>query len=547
MNLESLANELLLDLFDYFNSIELFRSFSELNIRFNNLLFQHYRSHHIDLRSITKQDFDEICRKYLPEMTDRVISLHLSDDDETPYQLTSFLSYNLKIPDFHRLKRLSLIHIRSMNIMNDLLRQLKFLPDLKHLEIIDCNFRLSYFHIIWCQRQLTHFKLEKLASIDFTVNNISSSIQNLILHSNLTQFHSLDRLLTSTPHLRHLSVVLTFNMNFSPFSFIGSSLKSLHLVYSSSFDFLDELLERFPNLKQLKIQTEYIEINGYRWEKIIRNDLSKLKIFELMMEFDTPWNLNKENQVDVILESFRTSFWLIEHQWFVRCHYYNKSLCLYTLPCTFPKSFQYLDKPFQSTCSHSTHLLKIHHIDVLFPSINPFWMNTVDISQLRSISIQISDDLSIQSQLQSLFDRATNLYSLRLYSKHFSRQFFLDKITSESIRRLDLRSIYLYANENICQQLCKTSLVNQCEVLLIHVENRSEILFLINHMKNLRALYVHSKVSVDQTNPYYPSIFIDELIQWLKQQLPTSFAISPDEYFPSCVRIWISYVQFSNE
>ncbi|CAF1357311.1 unnamed protein product [Adineta ricciae] len=201
MNLESLANELLLDLFDYFNIIELFRSFSGLNIRFNNLLFKHYRSHHIDLRSITKQNFDEICRKYLPEMTDRVISLYLSDDDETPYQLTSFLSYNLKISDFHRLKRLSLIHIRSINIMNDLLRQLKFLPDLKHLEIIDCNFRSSYFHIIWRQCQLTHFKLEKLSSIDFIINNISSSIQNLILHSNLNQFHSVDRLLTSTPHL----------------------------------------------------------------------------------------------------------------------------------------------------------------------------------------------------------------------------------------------------------------------------------------------------------------------------------------------------------
>ena len=269
--------------------------------------------------------------------------------------------------------------------------------------------------------------------------------------------------------------------------------------------------------------------------------MASLKDFFQIVSHNLPYSLYKREAC------YFTPFWLIEHQWFVRCHLDNKSLCLYTLPCTFAKSFPYLDKPFQSTCSNSSHLLKIHHIDVSFPYGNSFWMNNFDISQLRSISVQILDDLSVRSQLQKLFNRATNLYSLRLFSKQFPHHVFLDQITSQSIRRLDLRSIYLYANENICQQLCNTFLANQCEVLLIHVENRSEILFLINHMKNLRALYVHSKDSVDQKNSYYSSIFIDELIQWLKQHLPTSFAISSDEYFPSCVRIWISYVQFSDE
>ncbi|CAF0716953.1 unnamed protein product [Adineta steineri] len=53
MNFESLANELLLDIFDYYSVIHLLRTLFGLNIRINNLVLEYFRSPVIDFRSLT--------------------------------------------------------------------------------------------------------------------------------------------------------------------------------------------------------------------------------------------------------------------------------------------------------------------------------------------------------------------------------------------------------------------------------------------------------------------------------------------------------------
>ena len=93
-----------------------------------------------------------------------------------------------------------------------------------------------------------------------------------------------------------------------------------------------------------------------------------------------------------------------------------------------------------------------------------------------------------------------------------------------------------------CTALSSTPLGIQCEVLLIQVEHRTNILFLINNMKNLRALYVHCKDCVQQSKDTLNQLLlVDELIKWLQKRLPTIFAISSDDYFTSCIRLWIRY------
>ena len=96
-------------------------------------------------------------------------------------------------------------------------------------------------------------------------------------------------------------------------------------------------------------------------------------------------------------------------------------------------------------------------------------------------------------QLQLLCERASCLYSLRFRdSPNFKdMSSFLSKTTS--IRRLDLlenmtiRSNECYNNE-ACIILANSSLGYQCEVLSIEVENRTDIVYLINNMPNLRML-----------------------------------------------------------
>ena len=113
MSFELLANELLLDIFEYLPAIQLLRAFHRLNIRFDNLIFTHFRKYRLDFRSASKEDFDIICQVNLPLITDQIVSLGLSDDDEIPQQIYLFRSYGWDLNQFPRLRSLSLEHIRS--------------------------------------------------------------------------------------------------------------------------------------------------------------------------------------------------------------------------------------------------------------------------------------------------------------------------------------------------------------------------------------------------------------------------------------------------
>jgi hypothetical protein len=77
----------------------------------------------------------------------------------------------------------------------------------------------------------------------------------------------------------------------------------------------------------MSIENCDVEMNGYKWEEIIRNYLSKLKVFQLKMRFEVTNKSKRE-----LFNSFRTPFWLKKYQWFVRFHYSPNAECLYTLP-----------------------------------------------------------------------------------------------------------------------------------------------------------------------------------------------------------------------
>jgi hypothetical protein len=84
MKLESLANELLLEIFEFFDGIHLFRTFHNLNSRFNTLLFVHFRKYDFDFRNVSTDDFDQLCQQYLPLIIDRITMLYLSNYIQTP-------------------------------------------------------------------------------------------------------------------------------------------------------------------------------------------------------------------------------------------------------------------------------------------------------------------------------------------------------------------------------------------------------------------------------------------------------------------------------
>jgi hypothetical protein len=114
MMFETLANELLLELFQYCNISQLFRAFQFLNSRFNNLLFIYLQNfHYLNFHSISKHDFNFICQYHLQSINKQIRSFILSNDDETPQQIQLFFSHGFNLWLFTHLQSLSLYHIHS--------------------------------------------------------------------------------------------------------------------------------------------------------------------------------------------------------------------------------------------------------------------------------------------------------------------------------------------------------------------------------------------------------------------------------------------------
>jgi hypothetical protein len=91
-----------------------------------------------------------------------------------------------------------------------------------------------------------------------------------------------------------------------------------------------------PNLCRLKVDYDG-NINGHEWESFISNNLPKLKKFHFKMEYYFEEDEIIEEQIDQVLNAFRTSFWLVHHGWFVRCDWKptETSVIFYTLPYAF--------------------------------------------------------------------------------------------------------------------------------------------------------------------------------------------------------------------
>jgi hypothetical protein len=575
MNLESLANELLLDLFEFLPVVHLFRAFYGLNSRFDTLLLIHYRNYCIDFRSVSKRDFDIVCQKYLPLIGDRIISLRLSDDNETPKQTNLFLSYKFNFRQFTNLQSLTLSHLYSKETLRKLMIECHYLPHLTHLTFTECEFKnqdkdiSDILNNIWNLPKLIHChfhsRLENCTYMNPLMPSVTStSLEYFSIDSYSYNLNDLACLFQHTPRLRHLSIEIWDHSLDRQLSFTVPSITVLNVKVYKPRHAMMNLLQNVPNLHHLIIETYQIIINGHEWEEIIVKNLIMLKKFQLEMWFKFDDDDNKEQRIDELLNSFRTHFWLEERQWFVRCdwdqcQWREPYIDLYTLPY-FQKNYYFYETNFRSksTCpndndywsydhvknlecmikspnkpiSHHIHFSNIRYLTIYLPVDDEFWIRIPRFDQLISLEITWNDHAKcIQSQLQLLLDRAPRLNSLSFqYSPTLFTQVLSVEYISKSIRQLHFKDMADYCiNGQQCTLLSHSPLGIQCEVLSISVENRTNVIDLINTMTNLRALNVLCR---DDTRNYDDRVSLsktDELIEWLQHQLPSTCIITRDK------------------
>jgi hypothetical protein len=571
MNLESLANELFIDLFEFLSSDHLIYVFHGLNSRFDLLLLNHFRTHGLDLRSISKHAFNRICR-HLSLITNQITSLCLSEKDDTPGQIDEFYGYGFTLRQLINLQSLSLYHLRSQDAMNKILLDLSYLFNISHLNFDECCFTydeinaLTFVNIIWSLPKLTHcyIKIQFQLQIYFPIPTIvSSTIEYLSISDIEPQFNQMTRLFDNTPRLQYLSIDFHFNFSDKSQSSTITSIITLNVsFFSIEYNILVNFFQNMPNLNQLKFDLPDIYIDGKLWEQIIERYLPKLKTFQFRMNDEFDSDNDKEQQIDEILNLFRSQFWVNKHQLFVQCDWnpHSSNIFLYSLPYAFDNFYFQFPILSKSTCPDDNQqwsynyvrrltykanlsewltlshrqFIKIRELCVYLPFNDYFWSIVPKFERLTLLDILSNDyNENYQIQLQALLDRAPHLFVLRLrnWSPTVPQMLPVRKLS-----QLDLMWCNKWYNHEECLILSRLLLDIQCKVLLIDVKNRTCILELVHTMNNLRALNV--RCQDDKWNNR--SILIeDELIKWLRQNLPSLWTITRDYYPVCCIRLWI--------
>ncbi len=443
-----------------------------------------------------------------------------------------------------------------------------------------------FFNHIWSLKNLTYcyFKIS-FSSENYFPNPkvISTSLRHLIVENNSCSASTLTRLCQHTPNLRYLSITIDDLSYQLEFIFPFQSLSQTKICFNGSINILEHLLQHMPNLRYLTFETDYICINGYQWEEMIRKYLTKLKIFQFKMSFGPLNDKDKEVQLNEIVDTYRTNFWINEHQWFVRGHFYILSeqkqfdrIELFTLPyifdnfsfdtnCILSKSTSPYDDGYL-TCDHVIDLycgllsptsssiecrVRFHNIQSLTLSFllsNQFSSIVCRLNQLTSLCVIVDRNYkfdNIRIPLQLLLDQTPHLRSLSFHMwLPCSSLVPLIKTTSVLVCKLGLQE-YFYDNEwhcydaEQCLELSHSPLCKQCRTLLIKVKNRRNILDLVNIMPNLQALNVRCEDDRWAKGNIIDSSVDDELLTWLREQLPSTCTITRDTYLIHDIRLWI--------
>ncbi|CAF1581167.1 unnamed protein product [Adineta ricciae] len=323
--LDRLPTEIFHLIFDYLWAHEIFFSFANLNDRTTSVLLS-YSKYRINFQSIQKFDFDRLRRSIQFE---QVISLILSDQNESPYQFEQFLSY-FQIGRLTSLRSLSLINIKYASLY----QILSSLSKLKRLHSLSFgSSSTEKMHIVYADTENIQYKnlypfLHQLCAEIFLQLTYLCTIYSEELASmhfpNLLHLKSNFGSLTSNMNgvFQHAPQLKSFTFHLGTLhNFVRNqpcySLRQLSVISSNvlmSMDEIEQFLRSFPNLIHftIKVCFQHVDIDmidGYRWQSITQS----LSTFNFKLR-----PKNKVNEMH--LDSFRTPFWTEEKRWFVAYH-----------------------------------------------------------------------------------------------------------------------------------------------------------------------------------------------------------------------------------
>ena len=241
------------------HAVEFLPAFDGSNDRLNWLVKKYLLKHRFDFRRASKRDFDLICQRHLPSLTNEILSLDLSDDDEIPSQIHLFRQYNFRLNQFADLRSLTFEHIRHGEILVDILPECH---QIVHVNLTSCYFDCSANGIyrlmdqIWKLPSLIYCYLSLISRTETHVpipTIVSRSIEHLTIIGAWIHLNELTNLSACTPRLRFLAFDYadSFQGNALGLQTIIPSLIELNLSYVGvESTLLENLLQHLPNLRR---------------------------------------------------------------------------------------------------------------------------------------------------------------------------------------------------------------------------------------------------------------------------------------------------------
>ena len=316
--MENLPVEIIHRIFDHLDIETIFFSVRPINRLYRCIVFN-YDRFDFHLKFISKTHFDVLCRFIPPQ---NIRSLTLYNNEQTPDQIPSFLQR----VRFRQLTQLHSIHLHGTNGL-----QLNYLfqrIDLNLLQSLSLQIEVygyqrretteQHLSTVVNQRNLQTLHLNinyiRLNKIEWPSNG---SIQSLTLYGYLT-FDNLVKIFSCSPQLHRLTLRGNFpKIRANIIRCLFPQLRSFILEQvESTIDELESFLLLTPSLTYLKIITIVDTFDGKRWEHFIQINLPHLDQFEFDIKFK---RITKQIRKDaeLILRSYRTSFWIEQKKWFV--------------------------------------------------------------------------------------------------------------------------------------------------------------------------------------------------------------------------------------
>ncbi|CAF1391852.1 unnamed protein product [Adineta ricciae] len=503
-----------------------------------------YNRYKIYLNTLSKHDIQRIYRMIQPK---NINCLHIWFINKEIIQL--FLSL-FPINQFIRLKMLTLWNIEEF-YLREILLHLATISSLRSFSIYSVKqSNISDEVSIHLSKLLLQSSLRSIRlMLNFKEDFSSFSLQRI--HMNSCTDDQLISMINNCPSLRRLSLyscpMISMDKNFNK-----SSLTHLEFYETKlSIDELESILRLTPLLTHLYMNNSKSRFNCFQrlsqWEDFIQINLIHLHTFQFSLTCED----YRINHIGLLLDAFRTSFWLKDKSWPITCElqcwFPWSQLTIYSssnIQTFFPHCFDYKT----IFCSTSTinnswnvflaanHNAFAYHTEWYRSILSPF------LNKLSELALQIDDILSIQSlkyflSRSNILNFVTSIWIIIDHPKFNDFKAIQDLLNiSMYVNSVGICSKYGYMKDLIDKifDRCDCHILNQ---LKIKTDDLSFMKWTIERVKDVESFkFLH----------YYslPTIWT-ELIEWLTLKHDRKFSFEHDQY--SLTITFHSHIEVANQ